>query len=125
MDIRKDDKMKFQEIELPKGAVKIAETPWFTEKSVPQGVLDKHMAPKGKDGYLIVKHGSLDYVWEDKLDEVITADVNHPIVIEPERYHHVVLTGSVVFKIEFYKSESIKINEPDKNAARPGEGFID
>ncbi len=122
---RKGESMRYQNIELPKEAVKIGETPWFTENSVPQGILNNHMAPKEKVGYVVVKHGSLDYVWEDDLDDVITADSNHPIVIEPERYHHIIITGKVVFKVEFYDSKNLDVKESDPNAPRPGESFIE
>jgi len=37
-------------------------------------------------------------------------DKNHPFLIEPERYHHVIITGKVKFKVEFYKIEE-KVKE--------------
>ena len=77
--------MKFQNMKLPSKENKIGETPWLTELTVLKPILNKHMAPKGKVGLIIVREGSLDYVWEDDLDNVLTCDKNHPIVIEPER----------------------------------------
>ncbi len=115
--------MRYQEIDLPKEAVKIGETPFMTEKTVLQGILNNHMAPKGKIGLIVVKSGSLDYVWEDTPDDIITSDKDHPIVIESERYHHVIITGPVEFKVEFYKYDS-PIIEMDEKATRPGEDFI-
>ena len=114
--------MKFQNMKLPSKENKIGETPWLTELTVLKPILNKHMAPKGKVGLIIVREGFLDYVWEDDLDNVLTCDKNHPIVIEPERYHHVIITGKVEFKIEFYKDvESLSL---DEKAIRPGEAFI-
>ena len=114
--------MKFQNLELPLQENKIGETSWLTEVTVLKPILNKHMAPKGKVGLVIVKEGSLDYVWEDELDNILTGDKDHPIVIEPERYHHVIITGKVVFKIEFYKD--IPVSSMDEDAVRPGEAFI-
>ncbi len=115
--------MRFQNLELPAEAVKIGETPYMNQETVLQGILNKHMAPKGKVGLVVVKSGTLDYVWEDTMDDVITADVDHPIVIESERFHHVIITGDVEFKVEFYAHDA-PITSIDKNAPRPGEGFI-
>lgn len=114
--------MKYQNIDLPPQENKIGETPWLTEVTVLKPILNKHMAPKGKIGLVVVKEGSLDYVWEDDLDNVLTSDKDHPIVIEPERYHHVIITGKVLFRIEFYKDVEPLLS--DENAVRPGESFI-
>ncbi len=114
--------MKYQNLELPLIENKIGETPWLTEETVLKPILNKHMAPKGKVGLVVVKEGSLDYVWEDDLDNVLTSDKDHPIVIEPERYHHVIITGKVLFKIEFYKD--VTPLSIDDEAVRPGEVFI-
>jgi tellurite resistance-related uncharacterized protein len=114
--------MNYQNIDLPQKENKIGETPWLNEVTVLKPILNKHMAPKGKVGLVVVKEGSLDYVWEDDLDNILTCDAAHPIVIEPERYHHVIITGKVLFKIEFYKDVDALIL--DENAVRPGEAFI-
>lgn len=114
--------MRFQDLPLPNKDYKLGETPWLNQDTVLKPILNKHMAPKGKVGLVIVKEGTLDYVWEDSLDDVITADKDHPIVIEPERYHHVIITGDVVFKIEFYADN--ESNSYDELAVRPGEAFV-
>lgn len=114
--------MIFQHISLPLLENKIGETSWFTEQNILKPLLNKHMAPKGKTGLVIVKEGSLEFVWEDDLTTVLTCDSNHPIVIEPERYHHIIITGAVLFNIEFYKDSPVsKVNN---EAIRPGELFI-
>lgn len=95
----------------------------MTQDTVVPGILKKHLAPKGKWGYLIVESGSLQYVWEDDPENVLHADPGHPIVIFPERFHHVVITGEVTFRVEFYV-----VNEPaetpEKEGDRPGEAFV-
>lgn len=114
--------MNYQNLPLPLKENKIGETPWLNEITVLKPILNKHMAPKGKVGLVIVDEGSLDYVWEDDLDYILTGNKHHPIVIEPERYHHVIITGPVKFKIEFYKD--VEPEFADETAVRPGESFV-
>ncbi len=116
--------MRYQNESLPEGAVKAGETPVMNEKNVFPGILEKHMAPKGKWGRVVVIEGTLEYVWEDSPEEIFTIDPEHPLVIEPERYHHVVLTGEVEFKVEFYKVEDEVKRKTDIGAQRPGENFL-
>lgn len=115
--------MRFQNLKLPSSAVKIGETPVMNQETVLEGILNNHMAPKGKIGNIVVQSGSLDYVWEDTPDDIITADIDHNIIIESERYHHVIITGPVEFKVEFYKYDGAS-SEFDEKATRPGEDFI-
>lgn len=117
--------MNYQNETLPQGAVKAGSTPSMTEKTVVAGILKKHLAPKGKFGYLVVEEGSLQFVWEDDPHNVLDADPDHPIVIFPERYHHVSLTGSVRFRVEFYDVGGIDIaNGLSKSGERPGQDYI-
>ena len=79
--------MNYQKAALPEGAVKVGSTPSMTEETVVPGILKKHLAPRGKFGYLVVEDGALQFVWEDDANNVLDADPEHPIVIFPERYH--------------------------------------
>ena len=97
----------------------------MTEETVVPGILKKHLAPKGKFGYLVVEEGSLQFVWEDAKDNVLDADPEHPIVIFPERYHRVSITAKVRFRVEFYDVGGIDIaNNLRKKGQHPGEDFI-
>ena len=117
--------MNYQNKTLPQGAVKAGATPSMTEETVVAGILKKHLAPKGKFGYLVVEEGALQFVWEDDADNVLDADPAHPIVIFPERYHHVSITGKVRFRVEFYDVGGIDIaNSLTKAGERPGDDFI-
>lgn len=116
--------MRYQDEKLPDRAVKVGETPLMDENTVLPAILNNHMSPKGKYGYIAVENGSLQFVWEDNLEDVMMCDKQHPIVITPERYHHVIITGKVEFKVEFYKLEDTKIEISDEEASRPGEKFI-
>lgn len=118
----KEDIKLYDNSVLPKDLDKVGETPFMTEENVFPDILKNHMAPKNKLGYLVVRKGELNYVWEDEEDKVYTVDSNHPLVIYPERYHRVILTGAVEFKVEFYRYDDEII--VDKTALRPGENFI-
>ncbi len=117
--------MNYKNARLPEGAIKVGSTPSMTEETVVPGILNKHLAPKGKFGYLVVEEGSLQFVWEDEEDNVLDADSEHPIVIFPERFHHVSITDKVRFRVEFY--EVAKGDATDvslKDGERPGEDFV-
>jgi len=114
--------MRFQNLPQPNKENKLGETSWLTNETVLKALLNKHMSPKGKVGLILVKEGTVDFIWEDTPNDIINADKDHPIVIEPERYHHVIVTGSVIFKVEFYQDKAS--NKYDESAVRPGEDFI-
>jgi len=116
--------VNFQNATLPKGAKRVGQTPNMTEKTVVKGILKNHLAPKGKYALVVVEEGSLQFVWEDDKEHVLDADKAHPIVIEPERFHHVVITGPVLFRVEFY--DIISENTAEKQEGdRPGEAFCE
>jgi tellurite resistance-related uncharacterized protein len=114
--------MRYQQLPQPDLSKKIGETQWLTEKTVLKPLLNKHMAPKGKLGLIVVKEGTCAFVWEDTPLNQYTIDKEHPFVIEPERYHHVIITEAVVFKVEFYQDSDA--NNYDELADRPGQDFI-
>ena len=117
--------MNYQNETLPEGANKIGSTPSMTEETVAPGILKKHLAPKGKYGYLVVEEGALEFVWEDDEENVLDADPEHPIVIFPERFHHVSIKGKVRFRVEFYEVPSgIAIDAKQKEGERPGQDFL-
>lgn len=116
--------MNFQNIELPKGAKKVGETPNMTEETAVKGILKNHLAPKGKYALVVVEEGALQFVWEDDQNNILDADKAHPIVIEPERFHHVVITGPVCFRVEFYEVTDEEHAQQQKGE-RPGEAFCE
>jgi tellurite resistance-related uncharacterized protein len=123
VQLTKDTAVNYQNATLPESAELAGSTKLMNQDTVVPGILKKHLAPKGKWGYLLVESGSLEYVWEDDAENVLIADPGHPIVIFPERFHHVVITGPVEFKVEFY----VVNEEPDgaaKTGDRPGEAFV-
>jgi len=97
----------------------------MTEETVVPGILNKHLAPKGKFGYLVVEQGSLQFVWEDVRESALDVDQDHPIVIFPERFHHVKITGKVQFRVEFYQVPSEGISDfNQESGARPGQDYV-
>ena len=64
IDIVQEGLMNYQNARFPEGAVKVGSTPSMTEETVAPGILNKHLAPKGKFGYLVVEEGSLQFVWK-------------------------------------------------------------
>lgn len=117
--------MPYQEETLPFGVKKVGETPLMTEKTVAPGILKKHLAPKGKLGLLVVEEGQLQFVWEDQPTQVLDADQEHPVVIWPERFHHVVINGPVRFRVEFYQpGEALEVQADLVEGDRPGEPYL-
>jgi len=55
---------------------------------------------------------------------VLDADPDHPIVIFPERYHHVVVNSPVSLLVEFYKVDKNSIDSSEKQGDRPGTKFV-
>ena len=91
-------------VQLPEGLEKYSETPLFTEKSVPDKITNEHRTKPGVWGKLIVFDGGLDYVIPGPPEARQHIKAGEFGVIEPEIIHFVDITGSVAFKVEFYKS---------------------
>ncbi len=94
--------MNYQSKTLPEDVVKISNTATMTEETILPGILKNHATRQRRYGLLVVESGALQFVWE-KEDLVLDADPGHPIVIFPEKLHHVNITGKVQFHIEFYE----------------------
>ena len=111
-------KKHFQTAHLPKNAKFSVSTPILTDTTVPRQILGKHMTPKGKCGMLVVLRGNLQLVWEDT-GVIHDADPDHPVLLYPERYHHIQMDGPSEFRIDFY--EINYTGKYDESAERPGE----
>ncbi|MCG8532630.1 MAG: DUF1971 domain-containing protein, partial [Desulfovibrionales bacterium] len=93
--------MNYQNAELPEGSKLAGSTPLMNQDEIPDAILNKHMAPKGKCGRLVVEEGACQFIWEHDPDNPLDCDPKHPVVIFPERFHRVVVTGPVKLKVEF------------------------
>jgi len=90
-------------ITLPDHVQKYAESPIFTEETVPQKLTSIHDTKAGVWGRLIVIEGQLDFIIPGPPQITRPLDVNTAAIIEPQRPHFVSLKGPVKFKIEFWK----------------------
>jgi tellurite resistance-related uncharacterized protein len=115
--------MTYQNATLSEKAKLVGSTKHMNQDTVVPGLLKKHLAPKGKWGYLVVETGSLQFIWEDDPENILDADPGHPIVIYPERFHHVVITGAVQFRVEFYLAGEDR-EQPKLQGDRPGSAFV-
>lgn len=91
---------------LPQGLVKYAETPEFTEKTVPDKLTAEHDTKPGVWGKLIVKKGALDYIVPGPPLMRARIESGDFGVIAPQVKHRVKITEPVVFQVEFYKAAS-------------------
>jgi tellurite resistance-related uncharacterized protein len=89
---------------LPDGLELVRTTAVWDEETVPAGVLSGHRVADGVWGQLVVRSGSVGFVFEDDPDVVIHVATDDRVVIPPGRFHHVVLDGPSTFVVEFYRA---------------------
>jgi len=87
---------------LPDGLNAYKRTPVFTEKTVPQGLLNDHNTKAGVWGQINVKSGALTYVIASTGQSHILEQGIIGTVI-PEQRHHVTPIGPVEFFVEFWR----------------------
>lgn len=113
--------MRYQNEVLPKGMHKISQTKLMNQDNIISALLNKHMSPKRKWAYLVILSGTCNFIWEDNPEDIMIADVNHPIIITPERFHRLIINRNVEFKLEFYMFDHDLAYELDNTAVRPEE----
>ncbi|OED39947.1 tellurite resistance protein [PVC group bacterium (ex Bugula neritina AB1)] len=86
---------------LPKNLQSYAQTSLFTEKTIPQKILENHTTKAGSWALIILKSGKLEYIIENA--ETLILSPNKVGVIEPTVPHRVKPIGKVSFYVEFYK----------------------
>ena len=91
---------------LPEGVTKYYETPKFDQDTLPLALQKEHKTKPGCWAKAIITDGSIDYVLEERPDEILTVNAGQFVIIEPEVPHHVEVTGPVLFHLEFYKLQS-------------------
>lgn len=90
-------------MKLPKTVEKYAESPIFTEDTVPRKLTREHNTKSGVWGRLIVLEGGLDFVIPGPPSTTQHIEAGSVVIIEPMVLHYVVLNEPVQFKIEFLK----------------------
>lgn len=88
---------------LPDGVEKYAESPLFTEQTVPEKLTSEHDLKAGVWGKLCVIDGSLEYHTAGGTHQNQVLKAGEHAVIEPQQVHFVKPVRDVQFKVEFYR----------------------
>ncbi len=89
--------------EWPDGLQLVRITPEFDEHTVPAGLLAAHRIASGVWGRLLVRSGSIRFVFEEHPDRPVVVAAGDRQVIPPAIPHHVELIGPVRFVVEFHR----------------------
>ena len=90
-------------LEWPADFVAYKQTPVFTERTVPAGLLRDHATKRGVWARIVVLEGELRYrIASLSLDIVLAPD--HEGVVVPELLHSVEALGAVRFYVEFHRA---------------------
>ncbi len=89
--------------ELPAGVTLHRTTAVFDNTSVPAGLLRAHRIADGVWGRLVVRRGSVRFVFEDEPEAPIVARPGTDVVIPPARPHHIELDEPAEFVVEFHR----------------------
>ncbi len=88
---------------LPKNLSKYKQTPKFTEKTVPKGLLNDHNTKAGVWGKIVLEKGEIEYVISEPETKSYILTPDYFGVVEPEVKHYITPKGEVLFYVEFYK----------------------
>ena len=79
---------------IPEGFVLARTTDVFDNATVPAGLLKAHRVADSVWGRLVVRSGSVRFVFEDEPDAAAVVKAGETLVIPPARLHRVELDGS-------------------------------
>jgi len=88
---------------LPENVKPYKQTPVFTEKNIPKGLLQTLRTKEGTWGKICISKGKLLYVIESEVQETKELSTSIYGVVEPQVPHHVTPIGEVEFFVEFLK----------------------
>jgi tellurite resistance-related uncharacterized protein len=88
---------------LPEGLEYVRTTDVFDQDQHPAGLRRAHRVADGVWARLLVRTGSLEFVFEDEPDQRRVVEAGDAVVIPPGRLHHVDITGPVTFALEFHR----------------------
>ena len=98
--------------QLPDDLEHVRTTDLFDDTTVPAGLLRAHRVAEGVWGNLVVRTGTVTFVFDDEPDRPITARAGDSVAIPPARRHHLELDGPVTFVVEFHRTPSQPAPEP-------------
>jgi len=88
---------------IPKNVKAYKQTPEFTEKTVPKGLLNSHQTKESSWAKIVILEGELLYRILDPMIEEVRLTTEIFGVVEPTILHEVELVGEVRFYVEFYR----------------------
>ena len=88
---------------IPVGYELTRTTETFGHESVPAGLLRAHRVSDGVWGRLVVRSGTVTFVFEDDAANPHLLNAGESIVIPPARLHHVETSPTAKFAVEFYR----------------------
>ena len=93
-----------EDARLPDGLALVRTTSEFDETTVPAALLRAHRVATGVWGRLVVRTGTLTFVFEDDDAGGRAVAAGQSVVIPPDRPHHLVTNDPVTFVVEFHRS---------------------
>ncbi len=97
------DCAKCDRMELPEQARAYKTTAWWTDKTVPSGVLRSHRTRPGTWGRLEVAEGRIRYAAGPPAAVDAVLEAGESAIVVPEHPHHVELLGPSRFRVVFLK----------------------
>jgi len=91
---------------IPDDLTLVRTTNVFDNDNVPKGLLRAHKIAAGRWGRLVVRRGSVRFVFEDEPGDAFIVDEGEHVVIPPERLHHVAFEEPGAFVVEFYAADA-------------------
>lgn len=89
--------------ELPPGLVRYGESPLFTPDSLPEKLKKAHTIKAGTWGLLRVETGIVQFFLDVEPYSQAVVTAGKPVVIEPEKPHHVEFALPGRFRVEFWR----------------------
>ncbi len=88
---------------IPENVQKYAESPIFTDDTVPEKLTVLHQTKSTVWGRICVLSGELDYIVFGSPKTKARLNIDKYGIITPKEAHRVEVIGRVQFKVEFYK----------------------
>jgi tellurite resistance-related uncharacterized protein len=98
--------------ELPVGLEHVRTTDVFDDHTHPAGLRRAHRVADGVWARLLVRTGSLTFVFDDQPDQPHTVTAGGTVVIPPAREHHLEFHGPVTFVLEFHRRRAADAPAP-------------
>ena len=88
---------------LPAGVTRYATSPEFSERRVPESLLESHRTGAGTWARIVVLEGRLLYRLLEPETRTVELSPDRPGIVEPEIAHRLELRGRVRFRLEFFR----------------------